>query len=82
MESGDESPGTELYIALMAAVRGGIGLLAEPRESTVQKWLYWAIAPAVAAVCISLALKSVLAGLGLGVFVLLFLAMMYLRYKL
>ncbi|MGV0583797.1 hypothetical protein ABQE45_08625 [Mycobacteroides chelonae] len=72
------APEPDFYMALMAAVSGGIGLLAEPRESTVQKWLYWA----VAVVCISLALKSVLAGLGLGAFVLLFLAMMYLRYKL
>ncbi|SKX16145.1 Uncharacterised protein [Mycobacteroides abscessus subsp. massiliense] len=76
------APEPDFYMALMAAVCGGIGLLAEPRESTVQKWLYWAIASAVATVCISLALKSVLAGLGLGAFVLLFLAMMYLRYKL
>lgn len=56
--------------------------MAEPRESTVQKWLYWVVAPAVAIVCISLVFKSVLAGLGLGAFVLPFLAMMYLRYKL
>ncbi|TDZ42809.1 hypothetical protein [Mycobacteroides franklinii] len=76
------APEPDFYIALMAAVSGGIGLLAEPHESTVQKWLYWAVAPAVAVVCISLALKSVLAGLGLGAFVLLFLAMIYLRYKL
>lgn len=67
---------------VMAAVIGGVSLFAEPRESTVQKWLYWVVAPAAAVVCISLALKSVLAGLGLGAFVLIFLAMTYLRHKL
>nr|WP_234797703.1 MULTISPECIES: hypothetical protein [Mycobacteroides] len=76
------APEPDFYIALMAAVIGGVSLFAEPRESTAQKWLYWVVAPAVAVVCISLALKSVLAGLGLGAFVLLFLAMTYLRYKL
>ncbi|WP_182865549.1 hypothetical protein [Mycobacteroides abscessus] len=76
------APEPDFYIALMAVVSGGVSLFAEPRESTVQKWLYWVVAPAVAVICISLALKSVLAGLGLGAFVLLFLAMMYLRYKL
>ncbi|WP_078308633.1 MULTISPECIES: hypothetical protein [unclassified Mycobacterium] len=61
---------------------GGICILAEPRESTVQKWLYRAVAALVAVVCISLALKSVLAGLGIGAFVVLFLALTYLRYEL
>lgn len=69
-------------MALMAAVTGGVSLFAEPHESTVQKWLYWVVAPAVAIVCISLVFKSVLVGLGLGAFVVLFLAMTYLRYKL
>ncbi len=76
------APDPDFYVALMAAVSGGICVLAEPRESTLQKWLYWAVAPAVAIACISLALESVLAGFGLGVFVVLFLALMYLRYKL
>ncbi|RIS79127.1 hypothetical protein [Mycobacteroides abscessus] len=76
------APEPDFYMAVMAAVIGGVSLFAEPRESTVQKWLYWVVAPAVAVVCISLALKSVLAGLGLGAFVLLFLAVTYLRYKL
>lgn len=75
-------PEPDFYMAVMAAVIGGVSLFAEPRESTVQKWLYWVVAPAVAVVCISLVFKSVLAGLGLGAFVLLFLAMMYLRYEL
>ncbi|EIU13941.1 putative membrane protein [Mycobacteroides abscessus 5S-0422] len=76
------APEPDFYIALMAAVIGGVSLFAEPRESAVQKWLYWAVAPAVAVVCISLVFQSVLTGLGLGAFVLLFLAMTYLRYKL
>ncbi|ALR14317.1 membrane protein [Mycobacteroides saopaulense] len=76
------APDPEFYVALMAAVSGGICIFAEPRESVLQKWLYWAVAPLVAIVCISLALKSVVAGLGLGVFVVLFLAMGYFRYKL
>ncbi|QCH25223.1 hypothetical protein [Mycobacteroides salmoniphilum] len=76
------APDPAVYVALMAAVSGGICILAEPRESTVQKWLYWAVAPLVAVVCISLALKSVLAGLGIGAFVVLFLALTHLRYKL
>ncbi|GLE57588.1 hypothetical protein [Mycobacteroides chelonae] len=76
------TPDPDFYVALMAAISGGICIFAEPRESTLQKWLYWAVAPAVAVICISLALKSVLAGLGLGVFVVLFMAMGYLRYKL
>lgn len=75
------APDPDFYMALMAAVTGGICLFAEPRESTAQKWLYWAVAPAVAVVCISLAFKSMLAGLLLGPFVALFLAMTYLRYK-
>ena len=76
------SPEPDSHIALMAAVIGGVSLFTEPRESTAQKWLYWALAPAVAIVCISLVFKSVLVGLGLGASVFLFLAMTYLRYKL
>jgi len=76
------APDPEFYAALTAIVTGGICVLAEPRESTVQKWLYWAVAPVVAIICISLAFKSVLAGLGLGAFVVLFIVMGYFRYKL
>ncbi|TDZ82108.1 hypothetical protein DE4585_02637 [Mycobacteroides salmoniphilum] len=76
------APAPDFYMALMAVVTGGICILVEPRESTVHKWLYWAVAPAVAAVCAWQAFGSVLAGLGSGAFAILFLAMMYLRYEL
>lgn len=39
------APEPDFYMALMAAVIGGVSLFTEPRESAVQKWLYWAVAP-------------------------------------
>lgn len=36
------APEPDSHIALMAAVIGGVSLFTEPRESTAQKWLYWA----------------------------------------
>lgn len=60
------APEPDFYIALMAAVIGGVSRFTEPRESTAQKWLYRAVAPAVAVVCISLVFKACLPDWGLA----------------
>ncbi|MUM16363.1 hypothetical protein FZI91_03095 [Mycobacterium sp. CBMA271] len=76
-----KAPDTDFYLAVMAAVSGGILILIEPDGSSRQKWLYWAVAPMVAAICTALATTSIPLSLGAGVAVLFLAAVGYLRYK-
>ncbi|WP_371750558.1 hypothetical protein [Mycobacteroides sp. LB1] len=75
------APNPDFYMALMAAVSGGILLFAEPGESSRQKWLYWAVAPIAAVICTALATKSIPLSLVAGSAALFLAAVNYVRYK-
>ncbi len=56
-----------IYLACLAViVSGGVSAFVDPGRGTVQKWIYWCLAPVIAVVCFSLAF-GVKAGLAFGV---------------
>jgi hypothetical protein len=69
------------YIAVAVITAIGAMILIDPDKGRLQKWIYWLIAPLFIVICLSLAFKSALGGLGFGFPVFALFAVGYFRYR-
>lgn len=75
------SGGAESYIAVALIMAIGTMFFVDPDKGKLQKWIYWLIAPLLIVVCLSLAFKSVIGGLGFGFPIFVLFAVGYFRYR-
>lgn len=75
------SGNAEFYIAMALIIAIGTMFFVDPDKGKLQKWVYWLIAPLLIVLCLSLAFKSVIGGLGFGLPIFVLLAVGYFRYR-
>lgn len=75
------SGSAEFYIAVALIMAIGTMFFVDPDKGKLQKWIYWLIVPLLIVVCLSLAFKSVIGGLGFGFPIFVLFAVGYFRYR-
>jgi hypothetical protein len=75
------SGNADFYIAVALILGIGTMFFIDPDKGKIQKCIYWLMAPLLIVVCLSLAFKSVVGGLGLGFTLYVIFAVGYFRYR-